>query len=499
MQHIGLYYFFTFLCFMSRYLLSSVFLLLILTCGCTSESPIDEYTYYDQGIEKLHASNYPAAMEAFLQAQKMSQETGNDSVSALTALAMMDLSDSICDYPESVRYALIACKIYERNNATDNIRSTLAKLAHRFNHTINPEDINELTHFASIIKAQDSLLLINGDSTQISWLHELIQSIYDLNFTDLNIGCGLKPFNPYNYIEQIKTHGNWQNEITNDSNNITVEYANLITTSLWEQGFDKEAADFIHFYRKYYKEKEMIYLTKKVYDSNRCKYRLSVKVKINEPNPDDPTFSRTFQDNVKSVVTKFHFDEELKRKHALRSQRILLVSISTISFAVILLIVMYSRLLLLRRRRIEDNNIRSASELKNALSALEDTHIKTLTHLCNTYYDSYNNESAKSKIAKDALRAITEIAENKDFFTRIEARLNESDNNLMLNFRREMTELKESDYKLFICNAIGLSIPAICLVLGEKRDVIYARRLRLRTKIQESDAIDKETFLNHLK
>ena len=62
-----------------------------------------------------------------------------------------------------------------------------------------------------------------------------------------------------------------------------------------------------------------------------------------------------------------------------------------------------------------------------------------------------------------------------------------------------MTELKESDYKLFICNAIGLSIPAICLVLGEKRDVIYARRLKKKKKIQESDAIDKETFLNHLK
>lgn len=461
-------------------------------------------TYYQEGRAKLNVSNYPAAMEAFLHAEKQAENSDNDSILILTTLAMMDLSDSICDTQEKIRYALKACAIYYKNNEYDSIRATLIRLDNWNTLIVNPQYVNELTHYASIIQEQDSLSL-TGDSLRIRDISHNIRHLCNLNFTELHFCDDMKSFNPYDYIELIKAHGNWQNEITNDSTNITAEKANLITTSLWNQGFDKEAGDFIHFYRKYYKEKEMTYLAQKVKapnvdkDPNVCRYQILEKVEIHEPDPNDPTFPRTFQDNVKSVVTKFHYEEELMHEQTLKTQRIMLINISIISLAVIILIAMHSRIISLRRSKLEDSNIQSAAELRAALNNLEDKHIKTLTHLCNTYYDSYNNQSTKSKIAREALQTITEIADGDDFFTRLEEKLNESEDNLTTKFRNEMADVKESDIKLFICNAIGLTIPAICLLLKEKRDVIYARRLRLRAKIQESDAIDKETFLNHLK
>ena len=183
----------------------------------------------------------------------------------------------------------------------------------------------------------------------------------------------------------------------------------------------------------------------------------------------------------------------------IRFQRAMLISISALSIVSIIAIALYMRLLTLRRRRREYNNIRTATELRSALMDMETLHLRTLSHLCNAYYDSYNKESVKSKIAKDTLNTINEIAEAPDFFDRLEARLNESCDNLMVKFRAEAIGVKEQDLRLFICNAIGLTIPAICLLITEKRDVVYTRRLRLRAKIQESDYEHREIFLEHLR
>ena len=173
--------------------------------------------------------------------------------------------------------------------------------------------------------------------------------------------------------------------------------------------------------------------------------------------------------------------------------------LSALTVAIIIAVILYVYIINIRRNRINDNNIRTATELRTALNNLEDIHLQTLSNLCNTYYDCYSNVTTKSKIAKEALLTINSIAESDDFIPKLESRLNESYGNLMTLFRNELDNLKESDYNLFICNAIGLTIPAICLLLKEKRDVIYTRRLRLRAKIQDANPPHAAIFLEHLK
>ena len=141
----------------------------------------------------------------------------------------------------------------------------------------------------------------------------------------------------------------------------------------------------------------------------------------------------------------------------------------------------------------------TALELQNALSSSKNRCLNTLTHLCNTYYEGFNRESVKSKAAKEALEAIKEFADSPEFFAYLESRLNMECYGLMSRFRSEMPDLREADYRLYLCNALGLSIPTICLLLKEKREVIYNRRLRMRTKIQTSGSTDTETFLQYLR
>lgn len=68
----------------------------------------------------------------------------------------------------------------------------------------------------------------------------------------------------------------------------------------------------------------------------------------------------------------------------------------------------------------------------------------------------------------------------------------------MTRFRAEMPDLRPDEYRLFLLNAIGFSIPTISLLMNEKRELIYTRRVRLRSKIQESDIPGRDLFLDYL-
>lgn len=449
--------------------------------------------YYLKGRARLNMLNYPGAVEAFLYAEKTAGEEENDSILALSRLGLMDVSDSIQDFTGKVQYAMRICAIYEQNNDYQNLYKTLEELT--FNHSPLPLEFHpDIMRYASLIKDINTTIITNGDSIKMDGerlCNYLIGQYGKTNMISISIGCYLKSFDLNKYIEIIKSNGPWRTELLNDSTDITLDYANLVVLYLWDQGYEKEAGEFIQLYRNRYREKDITYTIDPATNAVKGHVRLLP--------PDPKKLPSTFQNNVKSVASRFHYEEELMHAKTIRFQRAMLISISALSIVSIIAIALYMRLLTLRRRRREYNNIRTATELRSALMDMETLHLRTLSHLCNAYYDSYNKESVKSKIAKDTLNTINEIAEAPDFFDRLEARLNESCDNLMVKFRAEATGIKEQDLRLFICNAIGLTIPAICLLIKEKRDVVYTRRLRLRAKIQESDYEHREIFLEHLR
>lgn len=212
-----------------------------------------------------------------------------------------------------------------------------------------------------------------------------------------------------------------------------------------------------------------------------------------------PEFRKTFQDDVKMVVSRFHYEEEVIKEQTIRHQRIVIIMASVIIAIIIIAIIMYLRLARMRRQRREDNNMRVAAELRTALHSLEELHLTTLSRLCETYYESTSKDSVKSRVARDTLKAIEEIAASPEFYSMLESRLNTEDGNAVTLLRAKIPGIKEQDVRLYLCNASGFSIPTMCMILNERREVIYNRRLRLRTRIQESDAEHRDMFLNHLR
>ena len=101
-------------------------ILVLLSCSCSGSEDLDAYNYYLKGKAKLDLHNYPEAMEAFLNAEKCAEQTGNDSVLALSRVGMMNLYDSICDINEKGHYAVKACEVYEKYHDYDNMYAILS-------------------------------------------------------------------------------------------------------------------------------------------------------------------------------------------------------------------------------------------------------------------------------------------------------------------------------------------------------------------------------------
>lgn len=474
-------------------------MILLTVCSCSGPSvDMDANEYYLQGKAKLDIHNYPEAMTSFLHAEKLAQSTGNDSILALSLQGLLRLSDSIFDFNEKARYAVELCGIYLRQKDYDKMYETLSEFTGYHTITKHPYKlVDELIYFASMLNEKDTVQVYTYDNRlrrRGEILYEQLNKSLSPDMFITEIIEGIKEINTQQIIEKIKHNEAWREEVTDDSANISADHAHLIVTTLWGQGLDKEANDFINFYHQKYTDKIINW---EFADTPYKHLRQYLSFRYNNRTKEE--FRSTFQSDVREATTRFNYEEVLMREQTIRSQRIIMACIIALFIAIITAACIYTQMLRQRKRLLEEQNMMSASELRSAFHDLEEQHLDTLDHLCNTYYENYSDRSAKTAAARRAMKAITEMAKSDSFVKRIEQHLNDTRNSLLTLLREELPKLKPQDIQLFLYNAAGLSIPSICLLLGESREVIYNRRVRLRARIREVAPPHMEIFLNYLR
>ena len=133
---------------------------------------------------------------------------------------------------------------------------------------------------------------------------------------------------------------------------------------------------------------------------------------------EEKEFRSTFQEDVRAVVVRFNYEEVLMREQTIRFQRVVIILISALAIAVMSAIAIYIRTATIRRRRRQEQDMLTASELRTALHDLEELHLNTPSHLCDTYYENYANESVKSGRTRHT-QSHLELASSDDFVTRL--------------------------------------------------------------------------------
>lgn len=135
-----------------------------------------------------------------------------------------------------------------------------------------------------------------------------------------------------------------------------------------------------------------------------------------------------------------------------------------------------------------------AVELQNAINNLFEQRFSTIDKLSSAYYEYQGTANEKQKIYTEVMKLVSGLGSDKKIIKELECFVNTYKDNLLINFKREFPDIKESDYILYLYIVAGFSSRAISIFIGEKLEVVYNRKSRLKQKISRSNSLYKEVL-----
>lgn len=142
-------------------------------------------------------------------------------------------------------------------------------------------------------------------------------------------------------------------------------------------------------------------------------------------------------------------------------------------------------------KSIQDN-----TNSNNIIKSLMSTKYELLEELSSIVLRNNDTKVARKKIADAVTRIIEEFSIHSDKIVAIEDKVDSLYNNLMSDFKTDLPNLKEVDYRLFLFSVLGLSNATISLFLKEdKIEAVYNRKRRIKDKIRLLDTTKSKRYL----
>ena len=148
---------------------------------------------------------------------------------------------------------------------------------------------------------------------------------------------------------------------------------------------------------------------------------------------------------------------------------------------------------LLQEEKAENERLMSiAEDLQGKLStrAEKSRDTRLLERLCEQYYIYEGTDNLQPKILREVKTVIEGLRKNPKELEKTVDR-----DGIVTALRSQFPRLKEEDVQLFCYLASGFSTTTISTLMEKDKQYIYNRVYRLRGRISESDAPDKERFL----
>lgn len=197
--------------------------------------------------------------------------------------------------------------------------------------------------------------------------------------------------------------------------------------------------------------------------------------------------------------------EEIARqeKHSRRMRWVLWVVIAVAALVNITVFVRYRRRLLRRNMEMRDMAMLMAERteknelLQKRVDALYGSRLDTLNHLCNEYFEKHDSDNVRLSLFNDVEKTIMSLRDS-DSVEKLEATVNEYMDGILDRISDQIPDLSRADRLFLTYLYAGFSPRAICLFTGIKVKNFYNRRLRLKKKILESTAPDRELFASRM-
>lgn len=136
-------------------------------------------------------------------------------------------------------------------------------------------------------------------------------------------------------------------------------------------------------------------------------------------------------------------------------------------------------------------------QLKTKMAELMRNSFSTINQLCYEYFEKADTNFLKKSIYTKVEQEIEKL-KSKDQSSKFENTLNEYCDGIMLRIKAQIPQLTDAELTLLVYLYSGLSARTICVLMDIQLKTFYMRRLRLKNKIDTSDAPDKKWFVSNM-
>ena len=241
-------------------------------------------------------------------------------------------------------------------------------------------------------------------------------------------------------------------------------------------------------------------------------YKSAIEALEHEYEYQDQIIKTMVSQNVTETVSNYREYKRIIQEREIQHEKTTKTIIVVVFIMIMALSYIIISLRLKAQRKEIENNMLLASNLRNMLKVKEtetnsmqevinnlfEQRFATIDKLSSDYYEYQGTANEKQKIYTNVMKLVSGLGSDKKTIKELETFINTYKDNLMTRFREEFPDMKESDCILYLYAVAGFSSRAISIFIGEKLEVVYNRKSRLKQKINRSTSPDGATFTQYL-
>ena len=167
------------------------------------------------------------------------------------------------------------------------------------------------------------------------------------------------------------------------------------------------------------------------------------------------------------------------------------------------ILIIVKRRLTRKRKEIEELSMLISErshrnhELEAQVNTLYSSRLDTLNMLCNEYFEKSESEKVKLSLYNEVEKHILALRDSKSI-NELEDIVNKYMDNILVKVREQLPELNRKDLIFLTYLYAGFSPRAVCIFTNIKIKNFYNRRSRLKERILETNAQDKDFFVSKM-
>ncbi len=444
-------------------------------------------SYYYMARIKYNTNNYSQSILNLLDAESIAKRRGDNFYLGMIYRSFANIYSKIHNNVEYLNYSKASYDSFKRTGNQYYIDWAMLDIAKAYhsskNYATSLNMAKAIIDTASV--REDKLLIVEG----LRLAGKASYAVRDYN-------------SALYYFEQVKRIGNASRFTADD-------YYQMGATYLRLDRIDDAIACMREMQPLFPNENRLKYEINK----HLGNYKSAMEALENESDIQDGVINELANQNITEAVADYHkYERNIMERDLKQERKMNIILISALVIILALVYVVIKLLIKNHRKKIDNNmllvsNLRTTLEvketevkaLKDSINKLFEQRFNTIDDLSSSYYEYQGSINEKNRIHKDVMSLVSKLGSDQATISEIESFVNTYKDNIMVKFKEDLPHFKEQDHLLFLYVVAGFSYRAISIFMDLKIENLYNRIYRLRTRISNSSAPNKEIFLREIR